>query len=71
MAESSSREGRTFPVETRFQKLARRPGGLPRAQAIEAAQAKIEESKPEFETWLGRRPLRKGSERGCEGAAVG
>jgi hypothetical protein len=54
MTESSSREGRTFPVETRFQRLARRPGGLPRAQAIKAAEAKIEESKPDFETWLDR-----------------
>jgi hypothetical protein len=54
MTDTPSREGRTFPVETRFQKLARRPGGLPRAQAIEAAEAKIEESKPEFETWLDR-----------------
>jgi len=54
MTETPSREGRTFPVETSFQKLARRPGGLPRSQAIEAAQAKIDETKPEFETWLDR-----------------
>jgi hypothetical protein len=50
--QASDREARTFFVETRFQRLARRPGGLSRTQALENAQAKIEETKPEFEAWL-------------------
>jgi hypothetical protein len=52
MSEKSNREARTFLVDTRFQKMARRPGGISRAQAIENAQAKIEANKPEFEAWL-------------------
>jgi hypothetical protein len=52
MSESSNREARIFSVETRFQRMARRPGGISRAQAIENAQAKIEANKPEFEAWL-------------------
>jgi hypothetical protein len=52
MAESSNREARTFHVDTRFQKLARRPGGISRERAIENAQAQIEENKPDFEAWL-------------------
>lgn len=52
MAESGDREARVFSVETRFQKLARRPGGVPRDQAIEKAASKIEEIKPGFDDWL-------------------
>lgn len=52
MAESGDREARVFSVETRFQKMARRPGGMPRDQAIEKATAKIEEIKPGFDDWL-------------------
>jgi hypothetical protein len=51
-SQGSDREARTFFVETRFQRLARRPGGLSRAQALENAQTRIEESKPDFESWL-------------------
>lgn len=40
---------RMFPVETQFQKLARREGGVPRDKAIEQANANIEEIKPGFE----------------------
>jgi hypothetical protein len=43
---------RIFPVETRFQSLARQPGGVPREAAIEAATAKIEEMKPSFDNWV-------------------
>ena len=50
--QASDREARTFFVETRFQRLARRPGGLSRAKALENAQAQIEETKPDFESWL-------------------
>jgi hypothetical protein len=52
MSKAPEREALTFFVETRFQRLARRPGGVPREQALEKAQANIEESKPEFEAWL-------------------
>jgi hypothetical protein len=46
-------EARVFPVETRFQKLATRPGGVPRDKAIERAEARIEEEvKPRFDDWL-------------------
>jgi hypothetical protein len=43
---------RIFTVETRYQKLARSAGGIPRDAAIEKAQAKVEEIKPDFEDWL-------------------
>src|SRR5205085_5158198 len=52
MSKKSSPEAHTFYVDTRFQRLARRPGGVPREQALEGAQANIDESKPEFEIWL-------------------
>jgi hypothetical protein len=54
MAEPPSSDARIFSVETSFQKLARRPGGLARARALENAQATIDETKPGFETWLDR-----------------
>ncbi len=43
---------RIFAVETRFQKLARRPGGIPRDTAIERAHGGIEEAKRDFDSWL-------------------
>ena len=52
MAETEDRPARVFPVETRFQRMARRAGGVPREQAIDNAQAKVEEIKPGFEDWL-------------------
>ena len=52
MTTDKSTEARTFLVETRFQKLARRPGGVTRAEAIEHAQARIEEVRPSFSDWL-------------------
>lgn len=54
MAENADPTARIFPVDTRFQKMARRPGGVPREQAIESAQAEIEQIKPGFEDWLDR-----------------
>jgi hypothetical protein len=53
MQESSS-QVRFFFVDTRFQRMARRPGGIPRTQALENAQSKIEGMTPEFEAWLDR-----------------
>jgi hypothetical protein len=52
MTRESPPEARLFFVDTRFQKMARRPGGMPRAQAIENAQQQIEERAPDFEGWL-------------------
>lgn len=54
MSGSDDREARIFPVETRFQRLARRAGGIPRDQAIENAWAKVEEIKPGFDDWLNK-----------------
>jgi hypothetical protein len=45
-------EAREFHVETKFQQLAKRPGGLSRDQAVSNAQASIAALKPGFETWL-------------------
>lgn len=45
---------RIFPVETTFQKRARRPGGVPRDRAIKYAAARVDEAKPEFDDWLGK-----------------
>jgi hypothetical protein len=46
-------DARVFPVETRFQKMAKREGGVPRQRAIEQAQNEIEGIKPRFDNWLG------------------
>jgi hypothetical protein len=45
-------EAREFHVETKFQQLARRPGGVSRDQAVSNAQASMATLKPGFETWL-------------------
>ena len=52
MSKTPSPEAHTFYVDTRFQRLARRPGGVPREVALESAQNNIDQSKPEFEIWL-------------------
>jgi hypothetical protein len=52
MSDDGDKHVRIFSVETRFQKLARRGGGIPREAAIEKARTKIEEAKPGFEDWL-------------------
>jgi hypothetical protein len=46
-------DARVFPVETRFQKMAKREGGIPRDKAIEQAQNEIESVKSRFDNWLG------------------
>jgi hypothetical protein len=50
MAEQS--KARIFAVDTRFQKLARREGGVPRDRAIEQARIGIEDVKSNFDDWL-------------------
>jgi hypothetical protein len=54
MSDDANREARIFPVDSRFQKMARRPGGVPREKAIEGAHANIEAAKPAFDQWLGQ-----------------
>jgi uncharacterized protein involved in tellurium resistance len=43
---------KVFPVDSRFQQLARRPGGMPRAEAIERAQTGVDEIKQTFGNWF-------------------
>jgi chemotaxis protein histidine kinase CheA len=45
---------RVFAVNTRFQQMARRPGGVPRDIAIAQAQSQIEEYKADFVDWVER-----------------
>lgn len=45
-------EARIFPVDTRFHRLARRSGGIPREQAIQQAEAEVEQVKLHFDDWL-------------------
>jgi len=52
MAKAPQPEARVFPVDTRFQKMARREGGVSREKAIEQAQSAIEEVKPRYDEWL-------------------
>lgn len=48
----SSRNARILVVNTRFQQMARRPGGVTRERAIERAQHQIDDLKPAFADWL-------------------
>lgn len=43
---------RFVEIETRFAKMARRQGGLPKIEAIVRAQAEIDKIKPGFYKWL-------------------
>jgi hypothetical protein len=52
MAENPNNEARFFSPKTRFQTLARRPGGVSRSKAVENAMGKIEEAKLGFDDWL-------------------
>ena len=52
MTKTSHSQARIFPVTTRFQKMAQRPGGVPYEEAIERAQSYIDELKPAFHDWL-------------------
>jgi hypothetical protein len=45
---------RVFAVNTRFQQMARRPGGVPRDIAIAQAQSQIEDYKADFVDWVER-----------------
>ena len=53
MSQTKQPEARLFFVDTNFQKMARRPGGVSRDQAIENAQSYlVEETKVSFDDWL-------------------
>jgi len=52
MADDLSENVRIFPVETRFQRMARQPGVVPRDEALRQAFAAVEEMKPGFDAWL-------------------
>ena len=54
MAEQPSRDPNVFPIDTRFQQLARRAGGVARENAIEGAQRQIDDMKTGFVDWLDR-----------------
>jgi len=45
---------RIFAVNSRFQQMARRPGGVPRDVAISQAQSQIEDYKADFVDWVER-----------------
>jgi hypothetical protein len=51
MNEQTDNQIRIFDVETRFQTMARRPGGASREEAIEEANHTIEQLKPGFAEW--------------------
>ena len=45
-------DAETFYVETHYERMARRPGGSPRDEALAAAQLQIDELKAGFLDWL-------------------
>jgi hypothetical protein len=54
MTNDDEPDAKAFFVDGRFEQMARRPGGVPREEAIERALAVIEENKPGFCDWLDR-----------------
>jgi hypothetical protein len=52
MAEKPPDDPNTFMVDSHFQKMARRAGGVPRQQALENAQLTIDKIKLSFSDWL-------------------
>ncbi len=48
MSESNARSFRLLTIETRFETLARRPGGVPRNSAIATANSNIAATAPDF-----------------------
>lgn len=45
-------EANIFYADTRFERLARRPGGISREEALERAQSAVEELKTDFVEWI-------------------
>jgi hypothetical protein len=52
MPENSTDDPNTFFVDTNFQKMARRAGGVPREKALENARVTLETIKVGFRDWL-------------------
>ena len=52
MAANPDHDIHTFSVDTNFQKMARRAGGVPRQQALESAQLAMDKIKLGFGDWL-------------------
>jgi hypothetical protein len=52
MKKDNNPDARLFYADTRFERLARRPGGVEREMAIEQAQAQVEEMKADFSVWV-------------------
>ena len=54
MSKAKRPDAKLFTVETRFHKMARRPGGMPRDSAVKRAQVEIDKIKPNYDQWLER-----------------
>jgi hypothetical protein len=52
MSEKDKHDAHTFYVDSRFERMARRPGGVAREQALARAQAEVDELKSDFPNWL-------------------
>lgn len=52
MTKKVSNNATEFHVDTRFQRMARRPGGVPRDEAIARAQEGIDEVRPDLDSHL-------------------
>jgi hypothetical protein len=49
---STTQDVAIFFPDTRFERMARRAGGLTREEAMKGAQQQIDQIKPDFEPWL-------------------
>ena len=54
MREIPSSDVRIFFADTRFERMARRPGGVPREEALALADKMVDELKLDFGDWLDR-----------------
>lgn len=52
MTKNNHPEATIFYADTRFERLARRPGGVERDAALEQAQAAVEDLKADFAIWV-------------------
>jgi hypothetical protein len=52
MTKQPSPDAKIFFVDSRFQRMARQPGGIPRNQAIQLAEVAVEDLKPDYINWL-------------------
>jgi hypothetical protein len=54
MSKKPDTEARLFYPDTRFERLARRPGGVSRDVALTRAQAAVDAIEPDFKVWMDR-----------------